>query len=323
MEKLKVKNLKFKMTDKNTKLLIGAGIICAVLVLTGVALVSQAASNDHSQKPNIHKPVPAVDAVDVELIKKTTLRGKPAGKGKPSTNAATGILGATTGNKYAIVIGISDYPGTANDLKYADDDADEMYKALTTIYGYTPENIYLLKDMGANFSAVHDAIYNLQTKTGSSDEIVFFFSGHGGKGRASDGDKEAIDESIIVHDGDPNGTLLYIWDGQLKEWFNGFNTSRIVFIFDSCVAGGMTDLAATGRIINMATTETGTAYEFVDLENGQFTYYFVDEGMLQGLADLVGTPVVVTIEEAFDYSKAKSVLQTPTISDLFPYDLLL
>ena len=58
-------------------------------------------------------------AFDVELVKKTTLRGNSAGKGKPIQQAATGILGEpVSGNKYAIVIGIADYPGTGNDLKY-------------------------------------------------------------------------------------------------------------------------------------------------------------------------------------------------------------
>lgn len=321
------------MTDKkikNAKLLVGAGIICAVLVLTGAALVSQAASSEHSQKPDIHKPI---QATDVELVKKATIRGKAVGKGKPSPEgpSATGILGdyPVAGNKYAIVIGIADYPGTANDLKYTDEDAEEMIAALTNTYEFDPDNIRSFIDkegdeaVNATEEKILAAIQEIGSVAGSGDEVVFFFSGHGGKGKANDGDKEAIDESIIVHDGT---NLVYLWDGELRNAFSNFATSRIVFIFDSCVAGGMTDLTAAGRIINMATTETGTAYEFEELQNGQFTHYFVDEGMLQGLADkydnLSGIPDV-TIEEAFDYAKAKNVNQIPTIKDSFFNDLLL
>lgn len=297
---------------------LGILIIVTALAISGITLAKTDLGPNHNGKPDLHKPIPATD---VELVKKVTLRGKSAGKGKPTQQAATGILGEpVSGTKYAIVIGISDYPGTANDLYYADDDADEMNKSLREVYGFT--NVTLLKDLDATHAAILTAITSIPSDAG---EIVFFFSGHGGKGRADDGDKEAIDESIIVHDG---FDLVYLWDGELKSAFAGFATStRIVFIFDSCVAGGMTDLAAPGRIINMATTETGTAYEGIygseEKGNGQFTYYFVDEGMLWGFADLVGTPEVVTVEEAFDYAKTNCQLQIPTIKDSFLNDLLL
>ena len=326
------------MTNKNFKFLISLIVAGAILSFAGLALISQASPNEHSQKPNIHKPVPATD---VELVKKTTLRGKSAGKGKPAKQAATGVLGeSVSGNKYAIVIGIADYPGTANDLKYTDEDAEEMITALTTLYKFPKGNIQSFIDkegsetttggLIATRDNILDAIDNICSTTTttitSDDEVVFFFSGHGMKGRADDGDKEAIDESIAAHNG--KDSILPIWDGELKTAFANCRTSRIVFIFDSCVAGGMTDLAVPGRIINMATTETGTAYEFESLQNGQFTYYFVDEGMLYGLADKYdndNNPDTrdVAIEEAFDYAKLNCSLQTPTIKDSFTDDLLL
>ena len=124
---------------------------------------------------------------------------------------------------------------------------------------------------------------------------------------------------------------LNIWDGELREWFSDFNTTRIIFIFDSCLAGGMTDLKGTNRIINMACSERGVPYEGGSWQNGQFTYFFVEQGMSWGQADrydhdgdgilLEATDVVV--EEAFDYAKANCRMQKPTISDSFSNDLLL
>jgi hypothetical protein len=58
-------------------------------------------------------------------------------------------------------------------------------------------------------------------------------------------------------------------DGQLRDWFAGFETQRIIFIFDSCLAGGMTDLQAPGRVINMACSESGVSYEDDSWQNGQ------------------------------------------------------
>jgi hypothetical protein len=291
--------------------------LVAALVIALMPLVAVA-------KPDKDKPLPATN---IELVKKVTLHGRPQGGGKPSKYAATGNLGdLCAGNKYAIVIGISDYPGAENDLEYSDDDATEVYDALTTLYGYKSTNVRLLIDMGASFDKIEEAISDIRTKEAGGDEVVFFFSGHGARGLAMDNDKEKIDEAIVIHDGNQNGSLVYIWDGQLREWFGSFNTTRIVFIFDTCLAGGMTDLNGSGRIINMATTEGGTAYEDDQWGNGQFTYYFVDEGMLQGNADkydnLSGI-VDVTVEEAFDYAKANCVWQKPTIKDSFEGDLLL
>jgi hypothetical protein len=180
--------------------------------------------------------------------------------------------------------------------------------------------------MDASFAAIRDAVSNIESREVEGDEIVFFFSGHGANGRGDDGDREKTDEAIVSHDGDPSGNLIAIWDGQLRDWFTGFDTSRIIFIFDSCLAGGMTDLQAPGRVINMACSESGLSYEDDSWQNGQFTYFFVDEGMLASKADRydnVAGGADVTIEEAFDYAKASCQIQKPTISDSFSNDLLL
>jgi hypothetical protein len=299
-------------------------ILVAVLVLVLITPAVLA-------KPNMDKPLPATG---VELVKKITLNGKPGGGGggKPGGGAATGVLGApSSGAKYAIIVGISEYPGTANDLQYCDDDAQDIYNALTTLYGYTSGNIHLLLDMDASFTGIRDAINDIKSKAVAGDEVVFFFSGHGTNGRANDGDNEKIDEAIVSHDGNPSGSLIAIWDGQLKDWFAGFNTTRIIFIFDSCLAGGMTDLQAPGRVINMACSESGVSYEDDSWQNGQFTYFFVDQGMLGGKADrydhdkdgILPEATDVVVEEAFDYAKAYCQMQKPTISDSFSNDLLL
>jgi hypothetical protein len=201
-----------------------------------------------------------------------------------------------------------------------------MYAALTTLYGYNSSNIHLLLDMGASFAAIQGAINDMKSKAKADDEVVFFFSGHGTNGVADDGDREKTDEAIVSHDGNQSGSFVAIWDGQLKDWFAGFSTTRIIFIFDSCLAGGMTDLKADGRVINMACSESGLSYEDGSWQNGQFTYYFVDQGMLAGEADTydnIAGIADVTIEEAFDYAKADCRMQKPTISDSFSNDLLL
>lgn len=373
------------MKKRFSILIVGTVIIGLTLSLFGMALVSQTASaeraqNSYRQPP---KPIPATDvkvvkkvfiSEDIEKIKGRDKPSPPPGqdKKKESKGAATGILGTeVTGNKYAIVIGICDYPGkTGLDLCQSDGDSLRMYKALTTLYEY--KNVYLFKDMGGitgsklNYKVydkptrdnIYNAIMEIKAKATDIDEVVFFFSGHGARGTALDGevegtnDGESIDEAIVVWNTEDNiaDNVTYIWDGELRNWFSGFNTTRIVFIFDTCLAGGMNDLAADGRVISMATDETHSAYvyssekvnqdkmEDVDGDGqldgeGVFSRLFVNKGMLQGLADVYdhdsdATTQDVVVEEAFDYAKGNippylKRKQKPVISDNFDDDLLL
>ena len=191
-------------------------------------------------------------------------------------------------------------------------------------YGFRDKNIHLLTDMNASYDNILTAINDVKGKVASSDEVVFFFSGHGMKGIADDHDNEKTDEAIVVHNG---SALVPIWDGELRDCFGNCNASRIIFIFDSCLSGGMTDLASVGRVINMACSENGVSYESAQWGggHGQFTYYFIDEGMLKGYAEKPDdTPGIldVTVEEAFDYSSANCTMQKPVISDQFTNDLL-
>jgi len=309
-----------------TKILIT--ILVGSLVISIVSAGLLAAKPDKPGKPDKEKPVPSTD---VELVKKMTLKGPPpwAGGGKKKEGAATGILGApVSGSRYAIVVGISDYPGDENDLVYPVVDAAEMAEVLIDVYGFGFDDVSLLTDGAATRAAILAAIEDIAEMAGSADEVVFFFSGHGVKGLAQDWDKERVDEGIVVHDGT---NITYIWDGELQAEFSGIGTSRIIFIFDTCLAGGMKkDLEEPGRVIAMATSENGTAVEGDAWGNGEFTYYLVDEGTLQGKANVhdydgdgyIGQAEWVTVEEAFDYAKANCAYDRPTIGDDFDDDLL-
>ena len=180
----------------------------------------------------------------------------------------------------------------------------------------------MLIDSQATKTAISVAISGLKAKVNSNDEVVFFFSGHGAKGKANDGDSRSTDQSIVVWG--ENNQFAYIWDGELVQWFTGFDTNRIIFVFDSCLSGGMSYLEAPGRIVNMACSSNGLSYEGVQWGggHGQFTYYFAEEGMYGGSADLRTKDGKVTVEEAFDFAKSLCVYQTPTIADGFTNDLL-
>lgn len=292
--------------------------IVSLILAFQVSLVS---ADSGAAQANRYYPV---KAENVEIVKKTTLKGAPAKPDKSQAKAATGTIGAaipTGGRKYAIVIGISDYPGTSSDLQYGDKDAAEVKRILSSDYGFT--GVTILTNSGATTNAIYNAVNTMRSTLGPNDELVFFFSGHGAKGRADDGDFNKNDQSIVVWKGSEAEGFDFIWDGQLKALFSSFPTNRIIFIFDSCLSGGMSVLNSTGRVVNMACTSNGLSYEGDSWGggHGQFTYYFVMQGMDAGKADTFTKDGVVTVEEAFDYSKANCVWQTPTIADDFTNDL--
>jgi len=267
----------------------------------------------------------AASAPQVEIGKKQLWRAPPPwAPGPPAEEEglATEVISYPVEDRFAIIIGIADYAGDEYDLRYTDDDALWMNKTLVEVYGYDPANIILLVNESATKAWIEGNITLLKALEDSEDEIVFYFSGHGARGAKQDADKEAIDEAIVTHE------LDFIWDGELVELFSEFESSRIFLMFDSCYAGGMTDLATDGRIICMASTERGVAYESAELEMGVFSYYFTHEGMFLGKADATPKDGDVTVEEAFDYADPLVIeytwgLQDPTASDGFTNDLLL
>jgi len=347
------------MKKKFNILLVGTVIVGVALSLVGMTLVSQAAPVEKQQGPNREVPKP-IPATNIEVVKKVFSEDMGSIKGKPSPpktgGVATGILGdyPITGNKYAVVIGICDYPSGDYDICWSDGDSMNMYEALTQFYGYKNENIYLFRDTipdmvntstdgAATFENIEEAVLNkIKPFVKPEDEVVFFFSGHGGWVTDTSGDEaDGKDEVLIVHNGNE---IVGIPDDLLVSWFSGFGTTRIAFVFDTCLAGGQNDVATDGRVVSMATGENQSAYVYStgdsttgELGEGVFSHYFVNEGMLQGKADkydheyrtnpeTLGEDVV--IEEAFDYAKANippylKVRQKPVISDNFLNDLLL
>lgn len=210
--------------------------------------------------------------------------GKPPGGGKPPT--------PPTVDKWAVVIGISDYKGVGNDLLYPDDDALDMYDYLLS-KDYPEDNIKLLLNTKATARNILKAIDWMNGKeTKATSECVFFFSGHGSTYNGyDDGDGEFTDEAIVSTD------LYLILDGQLRSKFSTFESQKIAFIFDTCFSGGMDDLAGSGRVVVTACGETQLSYDGTsEMQNGVFTYHYV--GHTES-----GLPTFNTIEGAFDYAE--------------------
>jgi len=166
-----------------------------------------------------------------------------------------------TAGKYAVVVGISDYDGTANDLQYCDEDASD-WKARLQTEGYT---VTSLVDRNATKAAIESALQNLASLSVAGNEIAFVYSGHGSRG------------NIISTD------LYYINEAWFGTTFSNATSTKMMFSFDACQIGEMaTALNAAGRIIAVGSAKNTYSYDGdATMQNGVFTYY-----QMEGFDDL-------------------------------------
>ena len=83
-------------------------------------------------------------------------------------------------NAYAIIIGISDYPGSSYDLSYCDDDAIAVYNTLINDFNFEPGNIIYLQDSSATKADINNAFNIIASFIKPNDIFFFYYSGHGG-----------------------------------------------------------------------------------------------------------------------------------------------
>jgi hypothetical protein len=187
-----------------------------------------------------------VDTRPQDVIAKFQITENNAVPAKLITNAAKGA-------KYAVVIGISDYEGTSNDLQYCDDDANDWTAQLQS-EGY---NVTTLLDLNATKSAIEAALTTLASQSIAGNEIAFIYSGHGSRG------------NIVTTD------LYYINSAWFKTTFLNATSTKMMFSFDACQIGAMaTDLNATGRVVAVASDTRRYSYDGdATMQNGVFTYY--------------------------------------------------
>lgn len=161
-------------------------------------------------------------------------------------------------HKYAYVVGISDYEGTANDLQYCDDDAVEM-KALLQGEGFT---VRMDLDGNATADAITAGLQWLINQAVPGDEIAFCYSGHGTK-------YSNYGSCIISTD------LYLLTHGYVMQYFNAVNCTKKLMTLDACVVGDFHTDAMNGTMLATASTNT-SSYDVPAFENGAWTYFFLE-----------------------------------------------
>jgi hypothetical protein len=141
--------------------------------------------------------------------------------------------------RYALIVGISDYPGEEDDLATPVPDAEIMRDVLINRYNFPAENIVMLLDDDATRGAIMSAFKRHLGQAGSDGVAVFYYSGHGMQLPRNvgyqDNEEDGRDESIFVYG--PADYSSVIVDDELGELADGLNTDNVLLILDSCHSG--------------------------------------------------------------------------------------
>jgi len=127
------------------------------------------------------------DNHDIQLQNENVNQKKPLNNKDINVHSPKSSAPLNSKDAYAIVVGISDYPGSTSDLSYCDDDSQDIYSMLINDFNFKSENVYYLQDSVASKAAISDAFDQIASKIDSDDLFFFYYSGHGGAGTSSSG----------------------------------------------------------------------------------------------------------------------------------------
>jgi len=227
---------------------------------------------------------------------------------------------AVVGERWAVVIGISDYRADGLDLRYADRDAEAMRDFLIAKGGFRPDRVRFLSNQRATHQEIRTALFSFLAGTQPDDMVLIFLAGHGVQ--------DAINPDnffFLAHDsevGDLGGTAIPMWDlGNVMDYT--IRSQRILIFADTCHSGAALDRGGAndgkslnffnkylevlarkkGRLVLTASQAHENSLETAKLAHGVFTNSILLG--LGGAADNNPADGVVTASELVDYVRAK------------------
>lgn len=226
-------------------------------------------------------------------------------------------------DRWALLVGISDYADPSLTLQYAARDAQRLRDVLLqpTAGSFRADHVLVLTDADATFGRLNKALRTFLKRPAPDDLVLLFFACHG----AHDPERPGT-LYLLPHDADPadiSGTALPMRDidTALRETLV---SQRVVVLMDSCHSGGvartlgglrsleaaaadfnryMGELSDTRGGVSLLTSamanESSVEGEQWGQGHGVFTHFLL-EG-LKGKADREPRDGVITVGELFDY----------------------
>ena len=145
---------------------------------------------------------------------------------------------SVAGDVYALVIGIDDY-AHINPLMGAVNDARDVSDALASI---AARDVRVLLDRDATREAIFRNWSELSEAAGTDDTLILHYAGHGGRQDAILEGHEDKDNLFLLAGFDDTalGTRHRIVDNEIGHLLATEKEATVLFVADSCFAGGMT-----------------------------------------------------------------------------------
>jgi hypothetical protein len=158
------------------------------------------------------------------------------------------LPGKLTGERYALLIGISQYPGLDNDLTYPVADAQDLGSELAN----QAWNTLVLKDASATKEGIKSAIKSHFASIPKDGTALIYYAGHGTLSNLNAAAYQTKYGTLSTYTGDIGEAVLVPYDfdnsanwtggitsDELYSWIKELNTENVIVILDSCFSGGL------------------------------------------------------------------------------------
>jgi len=141
--------------------------------------------------------------------------------------------------KYALLIGIDDYPDGISDLKGCVNDTFLIEHVLKKKFNYSGNNIVRLTNSQATKDNIIKHIRSHLGKAKANDSVVLTYSGHGTYVPDLNNDEPGSprDESIVNYDFDEDEPNTWLVDDIIQIEIKKLKSKNVTIVFDMCHAG--------------------------------------------------------------------------------------
>lgn len=150
--------------------------------------------------------------------------------------------GGSRDGRYALVVGIDDYPGAEDDLGTCVNDTRLFADLLATRFGFDRKDIVTIHDREATREHLIAAIRGHLGQAGPNGVAVFYFSGHGMQLDENvmlqgdeDPEEDDRDESIVVWSDLGGGAMLI--DDEIGQLLGELWAGSLLVVLDTCHSG--------------------------------------------------------------------------------------
>jgi tetratricopeptide (TPR) repeat protein len=236
----------------------------------------------------------------------------------PATTSTSGqradiAIGRPVQDKWAVVVGISNFKDEAINLKYAAKDATDFANYLVHEAHFAPDHVRLLVDGQATRENIVSALGDkwLRRLANKDDLVCIYFSSHGSPARA----EAKLTNFLVPYEGNIDNILL---TGIPMQWLTAglkdlVHCDRMIVLLDVCHGGAAREggknversrtidpasfVVGEGQLLLASSSASQTSWESKSYQNGVFTRRLI-EGLRQK-GDRT------TMDEAFAYMKPR------------------